>query len=113
MLIYFEPGSLCDLPSDLVLAPLPARRQLWEAGDEFAWTTESQKEPGVRTSYGLARDGEIVKVDEGQLSCSDAWLSPQYWAAETSTRSTASWEDWCSGMDGFGGLIMLAASLIV
>lgn len=109
MLIYFEPGALCDLPSDLVLAPLPARRQLWEAGDEFAWRMESQKEPGIQISFGLARDGGIVEIDEARLSCSDSWLS---WDAETTSRSTASWEDWCSGMDGFGGLVMLAASLI-
>ncbi|ROV92918.1 hypothetical protein VSDG_06322 [Cytospora chrysosperma] len=112
MLIYFEPGALCDLPSDLILAPLPARRQLWEAGDEFAWKTEGQKEPGIQVSFGLARDGEIVNIDEARLSCSDSWLSQQSWDAGTSSRSTASWEDWCSGMDGFGGLVMLAASLI-
>jgi hypothetical protein len=27
--------------------------------------------------------------------------------------SGENWEEWCSGMDGFGGLIMLAASMIV
>jgi hypothetical protein len=25
--------------------------------------------------------------------------------------SPANWDEWCSGMDGLGGLIMLAASL--
>ncbi|KAF3766647.1 hypothetical protein M406DRAFT_321284 [Cryphonectria parasitica EP155] len=112
MLIYFEPGALCNLPSGLVLAPLPARRQLWEAADGFAWKTESQKEPGLQISFGLARDGELVKVDEGRLSCSDAWLSHDSGDAENLSRSIANWEDWCSGMDAFGGLVMLAASLI-
>ena len=113
MLIYFEPAAMCDLPTDLVLAPLPARRQLWEAGDEFAWKVESQRDPGVQVDFGLATDGEIVKLDEGRLSCSDAWLSLHSLGASTPARSTASWEEWCSGIDGFGGLVMLAASLIV
>jgi hypothetical protein len=26
--------------------------------------------------------------------------------------SAENWEEWCSGMDGLGGLVMLAASLI-
>lgn len=111
MLIYFEPAAMCDLPTDLILAPLPAKRQLWEAGDKFAWKAEGQKEPGVQVAFGLAADGEIVRLDEGRLSCNDAWLS-----LDTNTspsRSTASWEEWCSGIDGYGGLVMLAASLIV
>ncbi|KAI5927536.1 hypothetical protein F4810DRAFT_269294 [Camillea tinctor] len=114
MLIYFEPAALCDLPADLVLAPLPAKRQLWEAGDEFAWKAESQKEPGIQVSFGLAADGEVVRLDESRLSCNDAWLSYQSSDARTAApRSTASWEEWCSGIDGLGGLVMLAASLVV
>ncbi|KAI1390579.1 uncharacterized protein F4822DRAFT_155041 [Hypoxylon trugodes] len=113
MLIYFEPAAMCDLPSDFALAPLPARKQLWEAGDEFAWKLESQRDSGIQVSFGLAADGEIVKLDESQLSCGDAWLSRQSIDAKTPSRSTASWEEWCSGIDGFGGLVMLAASLIV
>jgi hypothetical protein len=114
MLIYFEPAAMCDLPTDLILAPLPANRQLWEAGDQFAWKTESQKEPGIQVSFGLAADGEMVRLDEGRLSCTDAWLSHESLdASRASSKSAASWEEWCSGMDGFGGLVMLAASLIV
>ncbi|KAI3331452.1 hypothetical protein HD806DRAFT_518473 [Xylariaceae sp. AK1471] len=113
MLIYFEPAAMCDMPTEFILAPLPAKKQLWEAGDEFSWMTECKREPGIQVSFGLAADGEIVKLDEGRLSCSDAWLSYQSVdAAKTPPRSTASWEEWCSGIDGFGGLVMLAASLI-
>lgn len=117
MLIHFEPAAMCDLPKDLVLAPLPARRQLWEAGDEFSWKVEARKKPGVQTSFGLAADGELVELDEGRLSCSDAWLSYQSSNPDPTCRNpskySASWEEWCSGIDGFGGLVMLAASLIV
>lgn len=105
MLVYFEPAAMCDLQTDLILAPLPGKKQLWEAGDEFAWKAESEKEPGVQTAFALAANGELVKLDEGQLFCSDEALL--YKPLGTN------WEEWCSGMDGFGGLVMLAASLVV
>jgi hypothetical protein len=113
MLIYFEPGAMCDMPTDLILAPLPARKQLWEAGDEFAWRAESQREPGIQVSFGLAADGNIVKLDESRFSCSDVWLLHHSSDSRTPSRSTASWEEWCTGADGLGALVMLAASLIV
>jgi hypothetical protein len=113
MLMYFEPGAMCGMPTDLILAPLPARKQLWEAADEFAWRAESQREPGIQVSFGLAADGDIVKLDESRLSCSDVWLSHHSSDSRTPSRSTASWEEWCAGADGFSALVMLAASLIV
>jgi hypothetical protein len=108
MLVYFEPAAMCNVQTDLLIAPLPAKKPLWEAGDEFVWRAESDREPGVQTAFGLAANGELVKLDEGQLYCHDAVLLHN---ARTSARSTATWEEWCSGMDGFGGLVMLAASL--
>ncbi|KAF2095273.1 hypothetical protein NA57DRAFT_79762 [Rhizodiscina lignyota] len=116
MLVYFEPAALCDLHSTgLILAPLPAKKQLWEACDEFVWKVESERESGLQTAFGLATNGELVKLEEGQnhqLYCSDVMLL----SLDPMTplrRSTANWEDWCSGMDALGGLVMLAASLIV
>ncbi|KAA8645093.1 uncharacterized protein ATNIH1004_009308 [Aspergillus tanneri] len=111
MLVYFEPAALCNLQTDLILAPLPATKQLWEAVDEFAWKTESERGPGAQTSFGLAANGDLVKLDEGQLYCSDAALLHNS-LNSGALRSTANWGEWCSGMDGFGGLVMLAASLI-
>ncbi|ORY31402.1 hypothetical protein BCR39DRAFT_526476 [Naematelia encephala] len=113
MLVYFDPASMCDAPTDLILAPLPAKKQLWEAGDEFEWKAESQRGMGLQTAFGIAADGSIVRLDEGRLSCNDVWVSSPSLDARTLSRSTASWEEWCSGIDGFGGLVMLAASLIV
>lgn len=37
LIVYFDPGAMGSLQSDLVLAPLPSPRALWEAPDEFAW----------------------------------------------------------------------------
>ncbi|KAI0111123.1 hypothetical protein GGR51DRAFT_508952 [Nemania sp. FL0031] len=113
MLIYFEPAAMCDMPTEFILAPLPARKGLWEAADEFSWMTESQRNPGIQVSFALAADGEIVELDERRLSCSDAWLSYESTDAKLAPRSIASWDEWCAGIDGLGGLVMLAASLIV
>lgn len=113
MLVYFEPVNMCTLQADLILAPLPAKKQLWEAGDEVVWKAESEREPGAQTAFGLAANGELVKLDEGQLYCSDAVLLHKSSDARPPSRSIAYWEEWCSGIDGLGGLVMLAASLIV
>jgi hypothetical protein len=113
MLVYFEPAALCDLhQSDLILAPLPAKKQLWEASDEFVWKTESERDPEVHTTFGLATNGDLVKLEEARPYCNDALLSHKYLNTMAPSRTTANWEEWCSGMDGFGGLVMLAASLI-
>lgn len=106
MLVYFEPSTMCQLQTDLILAPLPAKKQLWEAGDENGWKTESERGVGVPSSFGLAANGDLVKLEQSQSHCSDTVFLPV-------ERKTANWEEWCSGMDGFGGLVMLAASLVV
>ena len=113
MLVYFEPAALCELHAGLILAPLPAKRQLWEAGDEFVWKVESEREPVVHTDFGLSATGELVNLDEGHLYCGDARLRYRSFDARAPSTNTATWEEWCAGMDGFGGLVMLAASLVV
>ena len=109
LLVYFEPAAMCDHPTDLVLAPLPARKLLWEAGDEFVWKAERERDPRGQTDFGLASDGELVRLDEGEGCVSDAVLE---YKSRTKSRTTANWEEWCSGMDGFGALVMLAAALV-
>ncbi|KAL2828793.1 hypothetical protein BJY01DRAFT_128821 [Aspergillus pseudoustus] len=146
MLVYFEPAARCDLPKDLVLAPLPAKKQLWEAPDRLAWKQEVDREPGVRTAFGLAVTGELVRFEverDGEGADVDVHAGDRdrardggrsveerrgrgevlaihedlllHKATNTSgkslLRSEASWEEWCEGMDGLGGLIMLVASL--
>ncbi|KAL4926818.1 Zn(II)2Cys6 transcription factor domain-containing protein [Aspergillus undulatus] len=117
MLVYFEPAAKCDLPTDLILAPLPAKKPLWEAADGAVWKAETERNPDMyRTAFGLATTGELVRLDkgliDGQVYQSDAVLSHMALDARTVSRSAANWEEWCSGMDGFGGLVMLAASLV-
>ena len=114
MLIYFEPSGLCELQSDLILAPLPAKKQLWEATSEIAWQAERDSN-GAHTpkEFGLARNGELVKLRDGQRYCGNAVLL--YEALGSCRRSAGgreNWEEWCEGMDGFGGLVLLAASLV-
>lgn len=104
MLVHFGPAAMCNLPSEIVIAPLPAKKQLWEARDEFEWKTEVERESGVQSVFGLAANGELLKLEEDQREELDF---------RTSSKSDANWEEWCSGMDGFSGLIMLAASLLV
>ncbi|KAL9068875.1 MAG: hypothetical protein Q9157_006360 [Trypethelium eluteriae] len=112
MLVYFEPAAMCNLRPDLVIAPLPAKKQLWEANDEYVWKAESEREPGFSTAFGLAATGGLVEVDEGRIHCSDAVLHKS-WDERIPPSKAVDWERWCSGMDDFGGLVMLAASLIV
>lgn len=135
MLIYFEPSGDCDArETGLVLAPLPARKQLWEANDEIAWKMETdrdiQQDPRTDTiqshcsssppAFGLAMNGELVSLDmrQGQNFCSSAAVSLHTQQSllgggkSTLSKGGANWEDWCAGMDGLGGLVMLAASLL-
>jgi hypothetical protein len=110
---------MCDMPSEFMIAPLPAKRQLWEATDAQEWLLQNQKEPREQVSYAVAADGEIVKLDQRRLSCRDAWLpyapSDQETVSQNqksrSSPSAGWWAEWCTGMDSMGGLIMLAASI--
>lgn len=106
MLAYFEPAAMCDLPSDLILAPLPARKQLWESSNEFAWNLESSKDILGEPVFGLPATGDLVKLSESRIHCGRSWMSTD------NSNDTANWEEWCSGMDSLGGLVMLAASLV-
>ena len=112
MLIYFEPAALCELQTDLLIAPLPAKKQLWEARDEFLWQAESEREPGFQTAFGLAASGDLVILEKDQIHCIDAETGESF-NTRTTSKNIANWEEWCSGMDSFGGLVMLAASLTI
>ena len=114
MLVYFEPATMCNMQNELVLAPLPARKQLWEASDEAVWKAESERDPAIQSKniYGLVSTGDLVKLDEDQIYCINAVVLHQPSDARTLTSNVAEWGEWCSGMDSFGGLVMLAASLV-
>ncbi|RMZ66111.1 C6 finger domain-containing [Pyrenophora seminiperda CCB06] len=119
-LIFFSPADMCEMPAEFVIAPLPAKRQLWEARDAQEWKLQSQKEPPEQVSYALAVDGEIVKLDQRRLSCHDGWLpyapSDEERISQnhksSRNRNAGWWAEWCAGMDSMGGLIVLAASMV-
>ena len=74
-----------------------------------------QKERGERgVAYGLATDDSLVKFREGQLYGHEAVMVIP--ATEKGLvvpeRKGANWEEWCAGMDGLGGLVILAANLV-
>lgn len=112
MLVY-GPVGLCYPNTELILAPLPAKKQLWEAGDAMLWKAEIEREHGAQTDFALAASGELVKLAEGYIYCGNAAILNNSLNAITSSTGTENWQEWCLGMDGFGGLVMLTASLIV
>ena len=63
MLVYFEPAAMCNLRHDLVLAPLPARKQLWEAQDALTWQREIHTKPPTAETFGLARNGKQTLLE--------------------------------------------------
>ena len=112
MLVCFEPAASCKVhESGFVLAPLPARKRLWEANNALSWRAQSEGPGEDEISFGLATNGDLVRLaspdpHQDPSSGPDATLN-----AHTSSR-TADWAEWCAGMDDFGGLVMLAASLV-
>jgi hypothetical protein len=78
-----------------LLAPLPARKGVWETRDAVGWSSGSSKE----SVFGIKAGGKMVRLDRE----SEEEGSEQ--------ASNANWQEWCAGMDGLGALVMLAASL--
>ena len=112
LLVYFDPAAMCDVhENDLILAPLPAKRHLWEASDGVAWEVERAKDFGLGTDFGLAVNGDLVRLHDDPPYCGPAAQLYKPFNADAASRSNANWEEWCAGMDGFAGLVMLAASL--
>ena len=112
MLVHFEPAKLCEMQTDLVLAPLPAKRQLWEAPDQFSWKTASEKDDGSETLFAMTSNGELVQLEDSTTYCTTTEQLRYRPLADQTSRKSVLWEEWCSSMDGFGGLVMLAASLV-
>lgn len=97
MLISMEGAGLCAAYPGFIVAPLPAKRTLWEAPTAEAWRSERNWNTNDREMYGMSLDGKLLKMhqDNGLISC-----SPE------------SWDNWLPEMDSFGILIMIAASLL-
>lgn len=111
LLVYFDPAAMCDLASDFVIAPLPAKKGLWEANDELSWHVENRRFSKPQPPFGLTKKGQVVKLTG--VEPHHMHYLPGYQTLNVSKAESAeNWEEWCSGMDGLGGLVMLAASLI-
>lgn len=113
MLVSFEPAAACTsvMQPGISIAPLPARKQLWEARTETEWNDLCVRERGRRTDFGMTVNGELVSIDVQQpdllpIPNIESDLEPGGLQS-----SNDNWEEWCAGMDGFGSLVMLAASL--
>lgn len=104
---------MCDMNPDLIIAPLPAKRQLWQASDEVTWKAACENDPTYQIRYALASDGELVKLDQEPVQCCDVVGYNGHWDERPITRKVVDWKEWCAGMDDFGGLVMLAASFVV
>lgn len=143
MLVSFEPADMCVADGEVLLAPLPAQKQLWEAPDQHAWQRDGEMESVQYIEFGLTKSGQLVKlgggggvtVDAAASSSSTVGRPDPTATAATGTTATMTtgptsgsmgamaaqptgattvlkWNEWCSGMDGIGNLVMLAACLI-
>jgi hypothetical protein len=54
----------------------------------------------------------LLKLDDSQLYCTGTQLNYKELDLRTPMLTPSSWEEWMAGMDGFGGLILLAATLV-
>ncbi|CAH0022443.1 unnamed protein product [Clonostachys rhizophaga] len=113
MLVHFEPAAMCPFyNTSLVIAPLPAKKQLWKAHNASAWHRERELGAGAQTSFALFANGELIDVEQVPLRVRDWRRDVGLLNAESQPESTANWREWCSGMDEFGSLVMLVASFI-
>jgi hypothetical protein len=63
---------------------------------------------GIPSVFGVLQNGQMVKLHEFHgLRNGQAFVVEPRQVEE----SAKSWQEWCSGMDGLGTLIMLAATL--
>lgn len=91
-------GTLCATFPGLVIAPLPGKSMLWESRTAEAWHAEYSYSWNLeKETYGISKHGQLVKIGQKQGS---------------TVFSLAPWEEWCSSMDGFGILVMIAASML-
>jgi hypothetical protein len=111
MLYSTEPAGGCFLLDGFLLAPLPARKQLWEACDEEQSVRGKSRSAGDDSMFGVKIGGQMVKLNGHSTTMEHAGILSEKLERLEETESSANWQEWCSGMDGLGALVMLAASL--
>jgi hypothetical protein len=111
MLFTNDGSDGCTLFDNYAIAPLPAKKALWDARDEHDWRMEKSKENddivfGLKVSGRMARFRTFGSVQDSGMEVILA--QPR---EPTEDESEENWKEWCSGMDDLGALIMLAATL--
>lgn len=107
MLYSLDPTTSCVEPDGFLLAPLPGRKQLWEAPDEQSWMEEKSRDGPVSSVFGVLTGGQMVKLQEQQIVMPNEYGLPSEMVEEGSGRN---WQEWFSGMDGLGALVTLATA---
>lgn len=108
MLYSLDPATACTDPDGFLLAPLPAKKQLWEAPDAQNWMAETTRNEGHPIVFGVLTSGQMVKMQEQQIVMPGEVGATSGVGEEESARN---WQEWCAGMDGLGALVTLATSL--
>jgi hypothetical protein len=111
MLFTNDGSDGCPLFDNYAMAPLPAKKTLWDARDEHDWHMEKSKGNddvvfGLKVSGRMAKLGTFGSVQESRMEV--VLAQPR---EPTEDESEENWKEWCSGMDNLGALIMLAATL--
>lgn len=109
MLFSTDPAAACTLLDGFLISPLPSHKQLWEARDETEWAARKGLGSHSETTYGIRPGGRMGKLQTNSVILST--ISELSWEQPTESESNIHWQEWSSGMDGLGALIMLAASL--
>ncbi|KAJ4354734.1 hypothetical protein N0V95_003576 [Ascochyta clinopodiicola] len=108
MLYSLDPATSCAEPDGFLLAPLPGRKQLWEAPDAQAWMVEKSRDGVGASVFGVLTGGQMVRMQEQQVLLADGVNFP---LGVGDGESAENWQEWCAGMDGLGALVTLATSL--
>ncbi|KAF2803588.1 uncharacterized protein BDZ99DRAFT_399578 [Mytilinidion resinicola] len=97
MLVEMGQAVTCSSLPGFALVPLPSKKVLWEAPNEEVWQKEFESTLRAREIFGVTTEGRLVRLMQDMSGI---------------TATNAEWEDWYAGSDGFGSLVMLAASLL-
>jgi hypothetical protein len=109
MLYSLDPAPSGVEPDGFLLAPLPGRKQLWEAPDDAqAWMAEKSRDGPFSSVFGVLTGGQMVRLQEQQVVLANDINFPLGIVDE---ESASNWQEWCAGMDGLGALVTLATSL--
>ncbi|ORY12875.1 hypothetical protein BCR34DRAFT_286370 [Clohesyomyces aquaticus] len=95
--INLDHAISCEPLDGFCLAPLPAKKTLWEAADAKHWRAEFDTTLHAREIFGLSKLGKVLKLQQSR---------------DQIIATPVEWEEWYATADGFGPVVMLASSLM-